>query len=89
MESKNEIKDENKKICRSCKIEYSKSEFELNRHQCRKCMSKKRYEINKKKNYYNNYYDKNKDIVLKCQHEYYLRKKEKLKNNTVTSENES
>ena len=43
-----------------------------------------RYESNKKNNYFNNYYHEHKDIVLKCQREYYLRKKEKLK--TITSD---
>ena len=72
-----ESKTENKKICRVCNLE---GEFEKNRRKCRKCMQKIRYELNKKNNYYNNYYHEHKDIVLKCQREYYLRKKEKLKN---------
>jgi len=88
MESINEIIEENKRVCRCCGLELNENQFEKNRHQCRKCMSKKRYELNKKKNYYNNYYDQHKDVVLKCQHEYYLRKKDKLKNNNViVSEN--
>jgi hypothetical protein len=43
-------------------------------------MQKIRYELNKKNNYYNNYYHKNKDIVLQCQHKYYIKKRDKLKN---------
>jgi hypothetical protein len=68
---------ENRKICRVCKLE---GEFEKNRRKCRKCMQKIRYELNKKNNYYNNYYQKNKDIVLQCQHKYYIKKRDKLKN---------
>jgi hypothetical protein len=90
METISEIKDEIKKLCRCCKLEKLDFEFEAKRRQCKTCMNKKRYEANKKNNYYNNYYDQHKDIVLKCQHEYYLRKKEKLKNNnTEVSENEN
>ncbi len=81
------------KLCSACGLP---GKFEVKRNQCRKCMSKKRYEINKKKNYYNEYYDKNKEVVLKCQHDYYLRKKEKLKmiqetieNSQIISENEN
>ena len=86
METISEIK----RLCRCCKLEHLECEFEPKRRQCRKCMNKKRYEANKKNNYYNNYYDQHKDIVLKCQHEYYLRKKEKLKNSTpVVLENEN
>ena len=81
MESITEIK----RICRICNLE---GEFEKKRRQCRKCMSKKRYELNKQKNYYNNYYDKNKEIVLKSQHEYYQRKKEKKKNEVAVVVND-
>ena len=68
---------ENKKICRMCNLE---GEFEKNRRKCRKCMQKIRYELNKKNNYYNNYYHKNKEVVLQCQHNYYIKKRDKLKN---------
>ena len=83
MESIIEVKDEVKRLCRICGLE---GEFEAKRQQCRKCMSKKRYELNKKKNYYNNYYDQHKDIVLKCQHEYYIRKRDKKKETESTTE---
>ena len=79
-----ESKTENKKICRVCNLEGDENAFEKNRRKCRKCMQKMRYESNKKNNYFNNYYHEHKDIVLKCQREYYLRKKEKLK--TITSD---
>ena len=79
-----ESKTENKKICRVCNLEGDENAFEKNRRKCRKCMQKMRYESNKENNYFNNYYHEHKDIVLKCQREYYLRKKEKLK--TITSD---
>ena len=72
-----DVNIDNKKICRVCKLE---GEFEKNRRKCRKCMQKIRYELNKKNNYYNNYYQKNKDIVLQCQHKYYIKRRDKLKN---------
>lgn len=89
MEIINESKDEIKKVCRCCKIECLESEFEPKRHQCRKCMNKKRYESNKKNNYYNNYYNQHKDIVLNCQHKYYIRKRDKKKDEVIISENEN
>ena len=71
MESINEVQEFKK----TCRIFNLPGEFEKNRHQCRKFISKKRYELNKKNNYYNNYYDKNKEIILKCQKGYKLKKK--------------
>ena len=77
-----ESKIENKKICRVCNLE---GEFEKNRRKCRKCISKMRYESNKKNNYYNKYYHEHKDIVLKCQHKYYIKRRDELKNAAINN----
>jgi hypothetical protein len=62
----------NIKICRMCGS--SENKFEAKRRKCNKCMSKQRYDLNQKNNYFNKYYHAHKETILKSQHDYYIRK---------------
>ena len=67
-----EIQEINIKPCRVCGSTTNK--FSPNRRKCTKCRSKRNNELLNDRNFYKEYYVKNRDVLLMKSHMNYLKK---------------